>query len=907
LEKDRIPRERGEEWAQLKREEALLRPRATVQELGEEWNVLRLLGGWYSSPTAEWPELWSLYDDGVLKFVDLRVAAAILGSRGPWNAREGLQRADLQELAGGLTRWGIRRALRRLQRAQIVDLSLDGSVRWRGPDPARLVRHACRELPHPEREVPIPQYLLCELARTRKPALFATVIGHVVRGLWFKGKRIATVGRVCLRWIAKRFGVCERSVRAAHQELVRLGWIVVLSDPQASTEEDRWSGPRFAFNPFGTYPELEPPKPRKQSATVAPAPGVAVAALASTAEPSTPAALALAAARNDFAGGCESDSAGAPGNDFAGAKEYCEIASAVPAEAISKHHGSSEHSCRGSKRGRAREAETAKPNPAPSHGALTSRPQTQSSEKPTVRPRPLLIPHLQPADLLEREPLRAVFAGACAAGLLERVEADWLRVVGIAMAAHRLWRTGQIENPGGYVHSTLRGGTYQRIECCDEQAALARIRHWEAQREGLELGEPNAAVPSAPRAGGSVPARVPGAPHKPAAGACAVEPKPLEQHRESLGEPQVKAALCAALSVLDGRSESERKRLAKQACQLLAPRLQRNDGVRLLNVQEALGAVLSDEERGRCVAALAHAAPWLSRWGAGAKRGRSRMPAARTGHALAPSAQPRSATSAGLVSTAAALAQAGVPRRIERTVQPGPSLSLPQPGAARAAAQRRPSEAAGSAAAGEPRPTASELSREALHAAVPQFGDGALARLERELEAHGEPLHCAAQERALAEALGALSECDAITRGALEQLARRHLQDEQRKGGAIRLLEVYRVLRRVVVGEPLARCGAALLRAAPRRSTAASPTAERDGASPRAAVGRGILTRTQALQTLRELVLCRAEYPLEERKRLGTLAWDRVLEEAARVVITREVVESAVERVLGPAPLARAS
>jgi hypothetical protein len=693
-----------------------------VLELGEGWSAVRLLGGWERTPTAQWLELWDLYRAKTLQFKDLRVVAAIVARTGPWNARAPLQAAELQRLAD-LSPWGIQDALESLQGAQMLDCSAEGIVRWRGPDPARLARHACAQIPFPKREIPIPRRLLLRLARTRRPAVFATVLGHLVRGLWFTGPRIATVGRVRLGWIADRFGLSERAVRAAHQELVRLGWIVVLSDPQASTAQDRgWDGPRFAFNPFGTYPELEPPKPRKQPATTAREPA---------AEPEPPnaqgrCAAAAALAQSDFAGGVPSESAGGAANDFAPPKEHSEIASAVPAEAISRNHDHCELARRRStERARVRETESSDPNPAPSHGALTSRFQTKSLEEPPLQPRPLVIRHLEPAGLLEFEALESVFRAACAAGLLERTQPGWLTLVGIAMAALRLYRAGRLRNPGGYVYSTLRGGLHRRIESCDERAALAQIRRWEAQREELEAARPSAAASCAPVVGRTPPTPAQSSPRERAASSPAAELRPLEQYRERLETPQVQAALRAALSVLEERNASEQKSLAQTARHALDLRLSRGEPVGLLEVQAALNAVLADEERERCAQALAHAAPWLSRWG----RRRAESPRGRS---------PIACT-----------------ERAARAVQ-------------------------------SPPPTQTES----------------------------------------------------------------------------------RPARRLYPGQ---------------------------------------LTRTQALQMLRELVLRREEYPLEERKRLGTLAWEYVVQDAARVIITCAVVERAVEGVMGPAPLARAS
>ena len=75
------------------------------------------------------------------------------------------------------------------------------------------------------RTVPIPRHTVLLLARTRRPVLLATLFGHLLRGMYYRSGECLSWGTCKASWIAQAFGVDARNVKAARQELERLGWM----------------------------------------------------------------------------------------------------------------------------------------------------------------------------------------------------------------------------------------------------------------------------------------------------------------------------------------------------------------------------------------------------------------------------------------------------------------------------------------------------------------------------------------------------------------------------------------------------------------------------------------------------------------------------------------------------------
>lgn len=76
-----------------------------------------------------------------------------------------------------------------------------------------------------KRKVPVPRRMICYLARSRSRTVIATVLGHLLRCLYYRKGQCLSGGRCKASWIAEVFGVDVRNVKAARKVLVGLGWL----------------------------------------------------------------------------------------------------------------------------------------------------------------------------------------------------------------------------------------------------------------------------------------------------------------------------------------------------------------------------------------------------------------------------------------------------------------------------------------------------------------------------------------------------------------------------------------------------------------------------------------------------------------------------------------------------------
>ena len=145
------------------------------------------------------------------------------------------RRFGLGELQGltGLSPKRLKASLRRLEAARLLAWS-ESAIAF--PASAEGVPLSDRDgfqrflgrIPNHRRLVPVPRRILRLLAGGCRPALIATILGHLFRCLYLKGGQCLPVGRVKASWIADTFGVGLRRVKQARQELIAMGWLIPL-------------------------------------------------------------------------------------------------------------------------------------------------------------------------------------------------------------------------------------------------------------------------------------------------------------------------------------------------------------------------------------------------------------------------------------------------------------------------------------------------------------------------------------------------------------------------------------------------------------------------------------------------------------------------------------------------------
>ena len=117
--------------------------------------------------------------------------------------------------------------------------------------------------------VAVPRRLLRFLAKGARPSLIATALGVLLRCLSRRKAGFDGRGRLKASWVARAFGVDERAVKAARQELIRLGWIEPGASPQWAM--NRW-GRAYRINLDWAVPRRESPPPRPPDGRGSPPP-----------------------------------------------------------------------------------------------------------------------------------------------------------------------------------------------------------------------------------------------------------------------------------------------------------------------------------------------------------------------------------------------------------------------------------------------------------------------------------------------------------------------------------------------------------------------------------------------------------------------------------------------------------
>jgi hypothetical protein len=83
------------------------------------------------------------------------------------------------------------------------------------------------------RLIPVPRRTLRLLAGCKRPVVAATVLGHLIRCVFFRSGECFSRGTCKASWLADTFGVNVRSVKAARKQLAEVGWLEV-------AESDHW-------------------------------------------------------------------------------------------------------------------------------------------------------------------------------------------------------------------------------------------------------------------------------------------------------------------------------------------------------------------------------------------------------------------------------------------------------------------------------------------------------------------------------------------------------------------------------------------------------------------------------------------------------------------------------------------
>jgi hypothetical protein len=381
-------------------------------------------GGFCFITVAQLAMAWWAKAQGWIRFADLRVYLAaheVLAKR--CGLKAGVPpRFDLVELCRltGLSLDRVRASLKRLAAAGLMSWSQSALSFAESPDALNADLSGFLEfldrIPNHNRRVPVPRRILRLMAGAR-PAMIATILGHLFRCLYYRDGRCHSYGRCKASWIADTFGVALRRVKEARADLIEQGWLLPIESDQ--WQLNRW-GAAFTINlawdrtDSVTAPAVSGPPPEPVAAPV-PTPELAPPPAGFSPE--------LAPPR--------------------------EQETLLPVE-----------------------EELRNQEPASGGPAGFSKSQSGPEEHPESAPAPPTLQNVVPADLKDTGRLFELHEQAQAAGLIGSSESDRLKFVAAAEHARAV---GSVNPPGLFVR-IIRSKLYPFITQDDEDAANARIK-----------------------------------------------------------------------------------------------------------------------------------------------------------------------------------------------------------------------------------------------------------------------------------------------------------------------------------------------------------------------------------------------------------------------------------------------
>jgi hypothetical protein len=151
---------------------------------------------------------------------------------------------ELHRLVGGVGGEHLRASLRRLETTGLLTWSGTTLTFATSPTDLRGVHNLAdfhtmyNAIPNHRRRVPVPRQAIRLIAGGCRATVIATMLGHLLRCLYYRDRRCISGGWCKASWIADVFRVDLRNVKAARKHLVSIGWIEILDTPPALC--NRW-------------------------------------------------------------------------------------------------------------------------------------------------------------------------------------------------------------------------------------------------------------------------------------------------------------------------------------------------------------------------------------------------------------------------------------------------------------------------------------------------------------------------------------------------------------------------------------------------------------------------------------------------------------------------------------------
>jgi hypothetical protein len=151
---------------------------------------------------------------------------------------------ELHGLVGGVGGEHLRASLRRLEALGLLTWSRTTLAFATSPTDLHGVKDLSgfftmhQAIPNNRRRIPVPRQAIRLIAGGLKASVIATMLGHMLRCLYYREHRCRSGGWCKASWIAEVFRLDLRIIKAARKHLVAIGWLQMIETPQALC--NRW-------------------------------------------------------------------------------------------------------------------------------------------------------------------------------------------------------------------------------------------------------------------------------------------------------------------------------------------------------------------------------------------------------------------------------------------------------------------------------------------------------------------------------------------------------------------------------------------------------------------------------------------------------------------------------------------
>src|SRR5262245_4300890 len=151
---------------------------------------------------------------------------------------------ELHGLVGGGGGEHLRASIRRLEAVGLLTWSSTKLTFATSPTDLHAIQdlsdlHTMYEaISNHARHVPVPRQAVRLIAGGCRPTVIATILGHLIRCLYYREHRCISGGWCKASWIADVFHMDLRNIKAARKHLVSIGWLQILDTPQVLC--NRW-------------------------------------------------------------------------------------------------------------------------------------------------------------------------------------------------------------------------------------------------------------------------------------------------------------------------------------------------------------------------------------------------------------------------------------------------------------------------------------------------------------------------------------------------------------------------------------------------------------------------------------------------------------------------------------------